>query len=168
MRRVVLLLALAALCSCLSRALSQVAEPSQPDSVRVNVTVNPDGSRTVYEFDTAHRRAVGTTTEPDGKLRGKIEYKLDDADRFESGRVFGADGQFRFKTLYKYDEAGRLVEETQRDANDALLARIVYSYDKNGKQAGYTIYDGSGKLVGSTVHPTPAPKSSEKPHKIGH
>jgi YD repeat-containing protein len=165
MRRFVLLLALALVCSWLERAFSQVAEPSQSDSVRVNVTINPDGSRTVYEFDKTNRRAVGTTTGVDGKLLGKIEYKLDEADRFESGRVFGPNGEFRFKTLYKYDAAGRLSEEIQRSESDTVLARIVYSYDKNGKQAGYSIFDGSGRLIGSTAKPTATPKSASKPGK---
>src|ERR1700704_5115994 len=74
---------------------------SANDSVRVNVTVNADGSRTAYEFDQPNHKATATTTEPDGKLRSKIRYKLDDAGRFASGVVYGPDGKFRFKSRYK-------------------------------------------------------------------
>jgi len=76
---------------------------SANDSVRVNVTVNADGSRTAYEFDQPNHKATATTTEPDGKPRSKIRYKLDDAGRFASGVVYGPDGKFRFKSRYKYE-----------------------------------------------------------------
>jgi hypothetical protein len=159
---------LVALCALGSVAtLAQTPSPSEADTVRVNVTINPDESRTVYEFDSAKHKAIGTTTEPDGKLRGRIEYKLDDAGRFASGQVFGPEGQFRFKTLYKYDPNGRLEEEVQRAADDSLLARIVYGYDASGKQNSVSIFDASGKLIGGTPRPTPVTKPSAKPHKIG-
>ena len=148
-------------------ALGQDASPPENESIRVHVTINPDESRTVYEFDPAHHKATGITTERDGKLRGKIEYELDDAGRFASGRVFGPEGQFRFKSLYKYDGAGRLQEETQRRADETLLAKIVYNYDRTGKQTGFSIYDAAGKLIGGTSSPSPNPNSSAKPHKIG-
>jgi hypothetical protein len=140
---------------------SQTVDASPTDTVRVNVTINPDQSRTVYEFDAGHRKATATTSERDGKLRGKIVYELDDANRFARGQVFGPDGRFRFNSLYKYDSSGRLQEEIQRKDDNALLARIVYSYDAAGKQTGYSIFDGSGKLVGRVGGPTasPAPKS---------
>ena len=109
--------------------------------------------------------ASTSTTERDGKLRGKALYELDDTGRFANGRIFGPDGRFRFKSLYKYDSAGRLQEETQRRNDDTLLAKIVYSYDSAGKQTGYSIFDASGKLIGRTSPPTPTPTSSAKPHK---
>ena len=146
-------------------AFTQTASPTENDAVRVNVTINPDESRTVYEFDPPHHKATATTTERDGKLRGKALYELDDTGRFASGRIFGPDGRFRFKSLYKYDSAGRLQEETQRGNDDTLLAKIVYSYDSAGKQTGYSIFDASGKLIGRTSPPTPTPTSSAKPHK---
>jgi hypothetical protein len=31
--------------------------------------------------------------------------------------------------------------------NDALLHKIVYHHDSAGKQAGYAIFDASGKLI---------------------
>ena len=66
--------------------LAQPLEPSPSDAaVRVNVTINPDDSRTAYEFNTAHHRASATTTERDGKVREKILYELDDAGRFAVG-----------------------------------------------------------------------------------
>jgi hypothetical protein len=147
--------------------LSQTPEASPNDAVRVNVTINPDESRTVYEFDQAHHKATATTTERDGKVRGKVQYELDDAGRFASGQIFGPDGRFRFKSLYKYDNAGRLQEETQRGKDDALLAKIAYNYDSAGKQTGYSIFDASGKLIGRTSASTPTPASSTKPHKSG-
>src|SRR5205807_7346606 len=73
---------------------AQTPEPSQTDAVRVTVTFNPDGSRTVYEFDNEHHKAAATTTEPDGKLRGKIRYELDAAGHFSSGLIFGPDEKF--------------------------------------------------------------------------
>src|SRR5437762_8753350 len=87
--------------------LAQLATPT-PDTVRVTVSMNADGTRTTYEFDAPHHRATATTTTQEGKLVGRIRYVLDDASRFASGEVYGPDDQFRFRTLYKYDAAGRL------------------------------------------------------------
>jgi RHS Repeat len=148
-------------------AFSQAPDASPGDAVRVSVTINPDESRTVYEFDYAHHKATATTTERDGKLGGKIQYELDDAGRFAAGQVFGPDGRFRFKTLYKYDRAGRLQEEIQRASDDTVRGKIVYSYDQAGNLTGYSIFDASGKLIGRTSPPSPTPGSSPKPHKIG-
>jgi hypothetical protein len=39
-----------------------------PDAVRVTVSMNADGTRTTYEFDSPNRRAVATTKE--GKMVG--------------------------------------------------------------------------------------------------
>lgn len=147
---------------------SQAPEDSPNDTVRVNVTINPDESRTVYKFDAAHHKATATTTERDGKVRGKIVYQLDDAGRFARGQVFGPDGRFRFNSFYKYDGGGRLQEEIQRKNDDTLLAKIVYSYDAAGKQTGYSIFDPSGKLVGRVGGPTPSPPSSSKSRKSEH
>jgi len=145
-------------------AFGQTPDNAESASVRMMVTTNPDGSRTVYKFDDAKRKAVATTTDQDGKLREKIRYELDDAGRFATGRIFGPDGKFRFNSRYKYDTAGRLEEETQTTDADAPLHKIVYSYDQNGKQIGYSIFDGSGKLLGRTTAPTPtaSPKSHQK------
>jgi hypothetical protein len=149
--------------------LSQTPEtsPNDTDTVRVNVTINPDESRTVYQFDPVHHKATATTTDRDGKPRGKIEYTTDQAGRFSSGRVFGADGHFRFTSYYKYDAGGRLQEETQRRDDDTLVAKIVYSYDAAGKQTGYTIFDATGKLVGRVGGPSPSPSVSAKSRKGG-
>ena len=140
------------------------AQPTRPESdvVRVNVTINPDGSRTVYKFDSANHKATATTTEPDGKPRGKIDYELDEAGRFASGQVFGPDGQFRFRTLYKYDAAGRMLEEQQLGKDNVLSSRIVYSYDKGGKQTGYSIYNAAGKLIGRFESPNASPPPAGK------
>ena len=141
----------------------QTPGPTADDTVRVKVTVNADGSRTVYRFDPAYRKATATTTERDGKTRETIEYDLDEAGRFASGRIFGADGRFRFRSLYKYDSGGRLEQETQFGKEDAVTSKIVYSYDpKTGKQTGYSIFDGAGKLVGQVPSPTPPPKQRKK------
>jgi YD repeat-containing protein len=145
-------------------AFSQLADQTEQSTVRVTVSMKPDGSRTVYKFDDAQHKAAATTTGPDGKLREKIRYQLDDAGRYSSGMVFGADGRLRFKSQYKYDSAGRLQEETQAAENDTVLHKIVYDYDQQGKPAGYSIFDASGKLVGRTsaVRPSPTPKPREK------
>src|SRR3989449_6960716 len=156
-----------ALAFCLSPAVAFAQPLASTDPVRVNVTINSDGSRTVYEFDPAHHQATGTTTESNGKIRGKIHYKLDDAGRFASGVVFGPDDKFRFKSTYKYDSAGRLEQETQLRNDDSVIARIVYSYDQGGKPTGYSIFDAAGKLIGRLSSPTPTPAATAKPRKGG-
>jgi hypothetical protein len=148
------------LCACLTAtAISQEAT----DAVRVNVTVNPDGSRTTYQFDQPNHNATATITEPDGKLRSKIRYQLDDNGRFANGLVFGPDGKLRFKSTYKYDGAGRMEEETQLGKDGKVRNKIVYAYDANGKQTGYSTFDEKGKLIGHVDAPsagsaTPAKK----------
>jgi hypothetical protein len=42
----------------------------------VTVSLNADGSRTVYQFDNARHEAIATTTESDGKSRGKVVYQI--------------------------------------------------------------------------------------------
>jgi hypothetical protein len=147
-------------------ALSQDAEKTAINAARVTVSINADGSRTVYQFDDAQHKAIATTTGEDGKLRQTIRYELDDAGRFSSSRIFGPDGRLRFKSRYTYDNAGLLQEETQSAENGPLLHKIVYSYDQNGKQTGYSIFDASGKLLGRTTPlipvPSPSPKSRDK------
>ena len=132
-------------------------EPSAAEPVRVTVSINSDGSRTVYEFDAPRQRATATTTAKDGKLVGRIRYTLDEAGRFASGEVYGPDDQFRFRTLYKYDDSGKLIQETQLGQGDAVRNKIVYAYDKNGKQTGYTVYDTAGKVL-RRMPPETAPK----------
>ncbi|MEP7016183.1 MAG: hypothetical protein ABI925_12140 [Verrucomicrobiota bacterium] len=133
------------------------------DAVRVMVTMNTDGSRTVYKFDDAQHKAMATTSNADGKLREKIRYDLDEAGRFSTGQVTGPDGKLRFKSRYKYDNSGRMQEEIQMSETDAVLHKIVYSYDQNGKQAGYSIFDGLGKLLSRTA--APAAAASPKPRQ---
>jgi hypothetical protein len=136
------------------------------DAVRVTMSLHPDGSRTVYNFDNAQHTAVSTTTDPDGKVRQTIRYQLDNAGRFSTGEVSGPDGRVRLESRYKYDDAGRRLEETQRAPDGTLQHRIVYNYDSSGKQTGYSVFDASGKLVGgkgaAIVHPSPSPKPREK------
>jgi len=147
-------------------AFSQSPEKNEINAARVTVSMNADGSRTVYQFDDAQHKAIATTTGQDGKLRQTIRYELDDAGRFSGGRIFGADGRLRFKSRYTYDSEGRLQEETQSAENDMVLHKIVYTYDQNGKQTGYSIFDASGKLLGRTTPlvsaPSPSPKLREK------
>jgi len=57
------------------------------DSIRVTMSLNEDGSKTVYETDTANRKATATTTSEAGKVMGKIRYTLDEAGRYETGDV---------------------------------------------------------------------------------
>jgi hypothetical protein len=124
------------------------------------VSVNADGSHTLYEVDNAHHRATSTITERDGKLRQKIQYELDAAGRFTSRAVFDADGKLRSKTVYKYDKAGHVLEQTQLGKDEAILNKIAYSYDRQtGKQTGYSVFDGNGKLVNQTnaVAPSRSP-----------
>ena len=155
-----------ALLSCGASVELSHAQQASADAVRVTMSMHPDGSRTVYNFDNAQRKATATTTDPDGKVRQTIRYELDNAGRFSAGEVSGADGRIRLKSRYKYDEAGHILEETQSAADDTLLHKIVYSYDSSGKQTGYSVFDASGKLIsrtgGSAPRPSPSPKSREK------
>src|SRR5881227_3995273 len=107
---------LAMLCTLLSTdtiTFAQSPEQSGTEAVRVTVSMHPDGSRTVYNFDNAEHKAVATTTGQDGKVRETIRYVLDDAGRFSSAEVSGADGRVRLKSRYKYNDAGRILEEAQ-------------------------------------------------------
>lgn len=133
---------------------------SGDDAVRVTVTINPDGSKTVYQTDGASHRSVATTTGANGKAQGKIIYKLDADGRYESGQVFAPDGTRRFKTRYRYDAAGRLAEETQIGKDDSVRNKIVYTYDAAGHSAGYAVYDGDGRLVGRTTAKKPGAGSA--------
>jgi hypothetical protein len=146
-------------------ARAQAPAQQSNDSVRVSVTLNEDGSRTTYQFDSPNHKATATTAGRDGKPKGKIEYQLDDAGRFGSGRIFGPDGKFLFRSVYKYDTASHLQEESKFGKDDRLLSKIVYSYDTAGKQSGYAVYDGAGKLIGQTSSPALAPPT--KPRKGG-
>jgi hypothetical protein len=121
------------------------------DTVRVTVTMNPDGSKTVYQNDSSNHQSIATTTGADAKARGKIIYKLDANGGYESGQVFAANGALRLKTLYQYDAAGRLTQETQLAKDESVRNKIVDSYDAAGHQAGYAVYDGDGKLLGRTT-----------------
>ena len=136
------------------------------DAVRVTVSMHPDGSRTVYNFDNAQHTALATTTNPDGKVHQTIRYELDNVGRFSTGEVSGPDGRVRLKSRYKYDDAGRILEEAQSAPDGTLLNKIVYSYDAAGKQIGYSVFDASGKLVsrtgGGAARPSPSPKPRDK------
>jgi hypothetical protein len=144
----------------------QSSEQAPGDAVRVTMSMHPDGSQTVYNFDNAQHKAVATTTGQDGKVRETIRYVLDDAGRFSSAEVSGSDGRIRLKSRYKYNEAGRILEEAQSAPDGTLLHKIVYSYDSSGKQTGYSVLDASGKPVGGEraagSRPSPSPKPREK------
>jgi hypothetical protein len=146
--------------------LGQSPAQAPTDAVRVTMSMHPDGSRTVYNFDNAQHKATATTTGQDGKVRETIRYELDDAGRFSSAEISGPDGRVRLKSRYKYDDAGRILEEAQSAADGTLQHKIVYSYDSSGKQTGYSIFDASGKLVGrksaAISRPSPSPKPREK------
>jgi hypothetical protein len=128
---------------------------SSDDAVRVTVTMNPDGSKTVYQTGGMNQQAIATITGADGKAQKKIVYKLDANGRYESGQVFAPNGSLRFKTRYRYDGAGRLAEETQLGKDDSVRNRIVYNYDAAGHAAGYAVYDGEGRLIGRTSAKAP-------------
>src|SRR5213080_4991851 len=118
----------------------QSQDQARADAVRVTMSMHPDGSRTVYNFDAAQHKAVAITTGQDGKLRETIRYVLDDTGRFSSAEVSGPDDHLRLKSRYKYDASG--------------------------KQTGYSVFDASGKLVGGksagVSRPSPSPKPREK------
>ena len=144
------------------QTLGQAPAATADETIRVTVSLNNDGSRTVYQFDNAKHEATATTTEPDGKPRGKIVYQVADGGRFVSGTAYGPDDKFLFKGLYKYGAGGRLEQETHLAKDDSLMNRIVYKYDAKGKQIGYSVFDASGKSISGTASPTPA-KTTPKP-----
>lgn len=128
-----------------------------------------DGSRILYEVDNAHHRATSTIMDRDGKLHLKIQYELDAAGRFASRAVFDANGKLQSKTLYRYDKTGRVLEQTQLGNDEAVLSKITYSYDaQTGKQMGYSVFDGTGKLVNQMNAAAAAPKPSASPHRRPH
>jgi YD repeat-containing protein len=128
-----------------------IVSQASDDAIQVTVTMNPDGSKTVYKMDSANHRCVATTTSANGKPRGKIIYRLDEEGRYESGLIFTGSGAFRFKASYRYNAAGRLAQETQLAKDGSVLHKIVYSFDPAGHPSGYAIYDGDGNLLGRTT-----------------
>jgi hypothetical protein len=147
----------------LIRSLSAQIAPNENDiPVRVSVALNPDGTRTVYQFDQPHHQATATTTTAEGKVTGKIRYEIDDAGRFSTGLVLGPDEKFLFKSIYKYKSDGRLDEETHLNKDDAVINKLIYSYDANGKQTGYSIVGPDGKLIGQTAPVKPTPTATPK------
>jgi hypothetical protein len=154
MRRFAFLLSLAA-------PLCTFAQQDSGD-VRISVVLNTDGSRTVYEADTANHKTVATTTGKDGKLREKIRWDLDENGRFLRGEVFGPKEQFRFILQNKYDASNRLIEEIHFAKDQSVIGKIVFRYDAAGHQIGYSTYDGAGKLLGQTVAPTATPAKKNK------
>src|SRR5438067_8816435 len=154
-----------AICAFAANAAAQVAPNEADQPVRVNVTVNPDGTRTSYQFDQAHHQATATTTTAEGKVTQKIQYQVDDAGRFSSGVVMGADGKVLYKSVYKYTPDGRLDQETHLGKGDAVVNKLVYSYGADGRQTGYVVYDASGNVIGRTSPMQAAPSSSAKPRK---
>src|SRR5437762_990328 len=48
--------------------LAEIPAPSPNDAIRVTVSLNADGSRTVYQFDNAKHEAIATTTESRRKI----------------------------------------------------------------------------------------------------
>jgi hypothetical protein len=151
-------------CTAIEVAKSQ--DQSGSEAVRVRVSMHPDGSRTVWNYDNAQHKAVATTTDQDGKVRETIRYDLDSAGRFSNAEISGGDGRVRLKSRYKYDDGGRILEEIQSAQDGTVLHKLVYSYDSSGKQTGYSVFDASGKLVGgkgaSTARPSPSPKPRAK------
>jgi hypothetical protein len=99
----------------------------------------------------------------------KIQYELDAAGRFASRAVFDANGKLQSKTLYRYDKRGRVLEQTQLGNDEAILSKITYSYDaQTGKQMGYSVFDGSGKLVNqmNAAAAAPKPSASRRPREF--
>jgi len=137
------------------------AQEDNSDEIRASVVLNPDGSRTTYETDTANRKSTAVTTGADGKVRERINYELDENGRFSRGEVLGPKGQFRFFARYKYDANNRLSEEVHLDKDDNVVGKILFHYDAAGHETGYEVYDGAGKLLGETA-PAAASPSKRK------
>ena len=150
----------------ITEAAAQVAPNDSDQPVRVNVTVNPDGTRTTYQFDQPHHQATPTTTTVEGKVTGKIKYDIDEAGRFSSGVVLGADDKFLFKSVYKYTPDGRLDQEIHLNRDNFVVNKIVYAYDGNSRQTGYTVFDASGNVIGRTspvqTKASPSPQQKKR------
>ncbi len=131
------------------------------NAIRVTVSLNDDGSRTIYKFDGANHKATATTKDAAGKVRGTIRYILDEAGRFQHGDVMGPDGRLRFKADYRYNDAGQMQEERQSRKDGRLLRRIVYHYDATGRQTGYAAYNGAGQLIGQVKAPGPSATAAQ-------
>ena len=153
------------LMSLAAGASAQTQDRATGDSLRVTMSLNEDGSKTVYETDPANRKATATTISAAGKLMGRIRYTLDAEGRYEAGEVYGRDEQLLYKTLYKYEPSGRLAEETQLTKQGAVRHKIVYAYDAAGKPAGYSVLDASGKLLGQTKPKVAAPAAEQPSRK---
>ena len=54
-------------------AVTLLAQPAD-EAMRVTVTMNPNGSKTVYRVDGTKHESVATTTSASGKPVGKIIY----------------------------------------------------------------------------------------------
>jgi hypothetical protein len=142
-------LVLLACCAIVPAVPAQLQANAPGDAIRVTVSQNNDGTQTAYQTDPVSKTAIATTTSG-GKVTSKINYRLDDLGRYESGEVFGPGDKFQFRTKYKYDPSGRLAEETRLSRDNVVLMKLVYSYDGAGKPAGYSVFDGAGKLLGKT------------------
>jgi YD repeat-containing protein len=158
--RPVLVPIIGALVSAAAFSQTSPNDPNQP--ARVNVTINPDGSRTTYQFDQGRHQAIAVTTTAEGKVTGKITYQIDEAGRFSSGVALGPNDKLLFKSVYRYTPDGRLDQETHLDRNDAVVNRLVYNYDANGRQTGYVVYDASGNVIGRTSPVASKPSPGEK------
>lgn len=64
------------------------------EAVRVTVMVNPDGSKTVYQTDSIRHEATATTTDKNGKAKGKVVYQLDADGRYETAQILGPTAHF--------------------------------------------------------------------------
>ena len=145
----------------------QTSSSSSDDAIRVTVSLNNDGSRTVYQFESSKHQVTATTTESNGKPRGKVIYETGEGGRFVRGVAFGPDDRFLFKALYKYDSAGRLEEDTRLTNEESVINKVVYKYDANGKQTGVSLFDASGKLISGGVPPSPIPSASKPRGALG-
>src|SRR5438046_10495463 len=65
----------------------QSPDQARADAVRVTMSMHPDGSRAVYNFDAAQHTAVAITTSQDGKVRETVRNVLDDSGRVSVERV---------------------------------------------------------------------------------
>jgi hypothetical protein len=146
---------------------AQTPQPTQPDAVRVKIIANADGSRTVYQFDGEKHEATATTTDAEGKTRGKIHYQIVEVGRFSSAIAFGPDEKFLFKSIYKYDPAGRLEQETHVGEDGAVINRIFYKYNQTGKLLGYSIFDPAAKLISGNATPAPTTTPAKRRNALG-
>ncbi len=107
--------------------------PPTSDTVRVKVTLNPDGSRTAYEFDTAHHTATATTTSRDGKPAAKFSTSSMRPAVSRPALFTARTGSFASRAYISTTTPAGCRKRRNSTKDGAVISKIVYTYDSAGK-----------------------------------